>query len=158
MICLSGSPLTWVESFTYLGFSIATGKQHNDTEEIEKRLRELRIRANMVAARFYNASIDVKRLIFKTYFSQIYCLGLWIPGTAKLNSEAKVTLNNCLQKVFGIKGIDSMSQEFVRNGFLTWGELRRKSMHSLLERVASCPNEIIVSLFNSKTFYIIILL
>ena len=109
-----------MDNFNYLGFFIASGKRHNDTEEMEKRLRELRIRANMIALRFHHATIDIKKLIFTTYFSQIYCLGLWVPGTAKLHNKAKVTLNNCLRKVFNITGIVSILQEFVSRGILTW--------------------------------------
>jgi len=75
-VCLSGALLKWVDSFNYLGICIASGKRHYDTEEIEKRPRELRIRANMIASRFHHATSDMKKLIFTTYFSQIYCMGL----------------------------------------------------------------------------------
>jgi len=40
-------------------------------------------------------------------------------GMAKLNSKAKVTLNNCFRKVFGIIEIVSMSHEFVNKSFST---------------------------------------
>jgi len=67
-VYLSGALLKWVDSFNYLGFCIASGKRHNDTDEIEKRLRELRIRANMIASRFHHATSDIKRTNFYYIF------------------------------------------------------------------------------------------
>ena len=152
VICLYNTSLVWDTSFNYLGFNIATGKKHNDNLEIEKRLRKIRIRSNMLATRFSTTSELVKVSVFRTYFSTLYCLGLWIPGTAKMNNSAKVALNNCYRKFFGIRKIVSMSELFVNHGLVTEGVMRRRAVYSLLPRVTDNSNAIIQALY----FFIII--
>jgi len=78
----------------------------------KKRLRDLRIGANMLHSSFSKANECVKSRLFSTYFNQIYCLRLCIPVTKKLQDKARVTINNCFRKVFGKWGIFSVSREF----------------------------------------------
>jgi len=63
--------------------------------------------------------------------------------TKKLQDKARVTTNNCFEKVFGKWGIFSVSREFVSRNLTTWGGMRRNAVYSLLCRVANCNNDII---------------
>jgi len=77
VLCLGAEILCWDTIFNYLGFKIvATGRKHNDHLEMEKRLWELRVRYILLATRFYKASEAVKVLLVRTFFNNIYCLGL----------------------------------------------------------------------------------
>jgi len=66
-IFLGNTSLNWVDSFNYLGYTFTNKKQADDLE-IEKRLKEAKIRANVVGTRFRKASHDVKQLLFSTFF------------------------------------------------------------------------------------------
>jgi len=65
----------WVDAFDYLGFKISNASKNCDAAEMERRLRDIRIRANMLHARFSKASEYVQLQLFRTFFNQVYCLG-----------------------------------------------------------------------------------
>ena len=69
VLWLYNTSLVWDTSFNYLGFHIATGKKHNDHLEIEKRLREIRVRSNMLATRFSTTSDNVSPKYVRKEFS-----------------------------------------------------------------------------------------
>jgi len=73
IICLYSKPLQWVDSYCYLRYDMSSSVKHYDFKEIDKRCHALRVRANMLASRFLKVSDDVRKLLFKTYFSIIYC-------------------------------------------------------------------------------------
>jgi len=108
IICLNSKPLQRVDSYCYLGYDMSSSIKHYDFKEIDKRCHALRVRANMLASRFSKVSDDVKKLLFKTYFSTIYCSSLWIPQTQSCLQKVRVTHNDCfniLQNCF-ISGMD----------------------------------------------------
>jgi len=144
----------WVDAFDYLGFKISNASKNCDAAEIERRLRDMRVRANMLDARFSKASEYVHLQLFRTFFNQVYCLGLWVVGTKKYEQKAKVTLNNCFRRVFNKWGIFSVSHEFVIRGLQTWGEIRRSASYSLYTRIIQSDNEIVSAICNCATFTI----
>ena len=74
IISINSNNLLWVNNYCYLGYDMSSNFKHYDFNEIDKRCHC--VRANMLATRFSKVSEDVKKLLFKTYFSSIYCSSL----------------------------------------------------------------------------------
>jgi len=150
-IFLDNTSLNWVDSFNYLGYT-STNKKHADDLEIEKRLREAKIRANVVGTRFGKASHDVKQLLFSTFFSNFYCCSLWMPSN-RLLKQAKVAFNHCFRAVFRNYGRCSVSHEMVALNLLTFNGLRRKAIYSLWGRLIDSDNSIVTSIIYADSFH-----
>ena len=78
---------------------------YGDDDEIEKRMCKMRVQANVLGLRFAKASFKVKKKLFSTFFSTIYCIGLWVPSK-RIIRRVKVAHNNCFRAVF--KKMDSI--------------------------------------------------
>ena len=72
---LSGSNLLFVTQFKYLGHFIEDTLY--DDSDINRELRCLFTRANVLNRRFWRCSVDVKLGLFKTFCLCFYDLGLW---------------------------------------------------------------------------------
>ena len=74
-IYLNGNVLQYVNTYKYLGCIISNDLK--DDNDIKKTLRGIYARSNMLIRRFYNCSSSVKKLLFKTYCTNLYCAHLW---------------------------------------------------------------------------------
>ena len=78
-INFNGTKLKVENSVRYLGYDIQKVPYYNtdklnDTNEIVKRIRDLYKRANMLKCKFNVCSLKVKKYLFVTYVSTVYCL------------------------------------------------------------------------------------
>ena len=64
-----------VEKETYLGFIMNSCDKEDDT--ICKETRALCARGNMLLGKFGHCTVDVKKNLFMTYCSSLYCCSLW---------------------------------------------------------------------------------
>ena len=151
-IYLEGNELSWVDSYCYLGYDVYNMGKNTDEAEINKRCHAMRVRANVIARRFGKASDSVKKQLFQTYFSSIYCSSLWVPQTQKCVNKVRVTFNNCFRLIFGIYGAHSISHEFVSRGINMFQAVRRQGCFSLLRRVLFPKNDIIMCIINHVGF------
>jgi len=72
---LCGQYLENLESFKYLGHIINT-EQHAD-DDIQREMRKLFIRANILIRRFNKCSLSVKLELFRSYCLVMYDSALW---------------------------------------------------------------------------------
>ena len=68
---VNGSVLRNVEQEMYLGFIMTSRNDESDT--ISKETRALYARGNMLLSKFRHCTQDVKRNLFMTYCSSLYC-------------------------------------------------------------------------------------
>ena len=141
-----------MDTFCYLGYDITNKHSFSDDEEIEKRCQKMRVRASMVASRFKYACADVKKHLFVTYFSSIYCASLWVIPTHTLLHKAKVSYNNCFRIIFNIHGPHSISNELVSRNVNSFEATRRLCSFSLFRRILMHENEIVKTLVCNDTF------
>ena len=153
IISINSINLLWVNNYCYLGYDISSSFKNYDFNEIDKRCHSMRVRANMLASRFSKVSEDVKKLLFKTYFSSIYCSSLWIPQTQKCLQKIRVTFNDCFRIIFKVKSPHSISNELLRRGICNFEARRRICCFSLIKRVLFPKNEIVLDIVNCTTFY-----
>ncbi len=142
--------IPWSDNVKYLGYEISCWNR--DTNELMRRKRELYMQANLVASRFRSCNIGVKKYIFNTYFSNIYCASLWNPVCVKSLHAVKVAYNDSFRILFGYNRRCSASAMFVRNGICDFTAVRRRAVMSLLTRLARSSNPILINIFNSRMF------
>jgi len=149
---LKSSFLNWVNSYSYLGYQIDNSSKKYDDNEIQRKYYHIKVRANMLASRFSKTCEIVRRQLFLTYFSSIYCCSLWVTETQKVHNLVKVAYNNCFRILFKIRGPHSISNEFVNRRLNTFDRMRRRNCYSLCNRVMQSNNIVISSLVDNEDF------
>jgi hypothetical protein len=131
----------------YLGYSVGCKVKSkkvilSDETEIANRNRELYMRANMLRSNFYACSPEVKRKLFNTFFSSIYCSSLWLYDVKK-HDPIRVAYNNALRIIFNLKRSCSASEAFVSRRIGNFDFVLRKSAFSMKTRISDSDNVII---------------
>ena len=144
---LYDKPLIFVDSYKYLGAYINNSLK--DDIDIQRQIRSLYARANILARKFSNCSREVKINLFKAYCCNTYCSQLWSCAKVHTLSKLKVAYNNAFRIVFGFPKRYSASKMFVDNGVLSYGEFLRKEVHSFWKRLLNSENVIVKNSVNS---------
>ena len=84
----------------YLGYFLSEDKI--DDAEISKQIRTLYIRSNKLLRRFSYCTIDVKKELFRTYCSSLYCCSLWSDYRKATYKKLTVALNNIHRRLLGL--------------------------------------------------------
>jgi len=151
-IYMNQNVLTWVTQFNYLGYMFDSASKQQDKCEIEKRLRNMRIMGNVIATRFRHTSDSVKKILFSTYFSNLYCMPLWIMS-AKMLKTAQVAHNDCFRALFKIRGAHSISELFQNYELPNFKSILKSSVNSLITRLKSNDNDIVSAIVNCNSYY-----
>ena len=148
LVKFCGKNIQWAESVKYLGYDICCWDR--DKNELVKRKREIYMQANLVKSFFKKCSKNVKKYLFTTYFSSIYCASLWCPNNNDALRSLKVAYNDSCRIIFGYSRRHSASAMFCENGIKDFDTIRRTSIYSLIRRLCTTDNEILREIFNSN--------
>ena len=110
-IVLSGKRLTFVLKFKYLGHVISDNL--SDNNDILNQNRKLCARGNVLGRKYKAANVDVKKSLFQTFCSNIYCMTLWSSFTILNMDTLRVNFNNILRRMLNIPSYASASHMFV---------------------------------------------
>ena len=111
--------------------------------------RKLCARGNMVARKYKSCTIDVKRQLFLTFYSMIYCCSLWVNFKMVTINRIRVNYNNILRTMVNIPSFTSASQLFNVLDLKGFQELRRRACYSLMTRVQGSMNSLVRTIINS---------
>ena len=139
VVSLAGTPIPNITSVKYLGVILTENLR--DDEEILKQTRTLYAQGNVMLRKFGCCSTEVKKTLFQSYFTNVYCCPL-----------SKVAYNNITHRLLGYHYRDSASEMFVTNNLDSVKVLLRKHMYNLKVRIESSENDILKSICDS--FYI----
>ena len=141
------------DTVKYLGYLISSKKKNRsiilcEEPEIKLRIRELYMRSNMIRCYFSKCSREVKKLLFNTYFSTIYCSSLWEINVKK-HDHLMIAYNDALRIIFGLHRWCSASAAFVKEriGNLTF--VRRTAVFSLRSRIENTDNVILKAIYSA---------
>jgi hypothetical protein len=108
---VDGVSLPFVQQFKYLGHIIAS--EMYDDDDIQREIRSMFIRTNVLARKFWNCSNFVKVQLFKSYCLCMYDVALWTRYRIGKLSKLHSCYNRCIKTFFKYKRRDSMSQILV---------------------------------------------
>ena len=140
-VILSGTLLPIVERYEYLGYTVCDSQV--DDEEMMKRMRKLYSTGNMTINKFRNCSENVKIMMFKTYFSNIYCCSLWSNYTVNTFGRLKVAHNSIFRSLMNQARNVSISAYFVTCYVNNFNNLLRSNAYSFFNRVVRSNNTLV---------------
>ena len=111
--------------------------------------RKLCARGNMIARKFKSCSIDVKRQLFISFCSSIYCCCLWSNFRLLTLNRIRVNYNNILRSLVCVPRFTSASQLFSALDLKGFQELRRRACYSLMTRLHKSKNTLVSTVINS---------
>jgi len=105
---LEGCSLQFAKMFKYLGHMITDSL--SDDDDMQREIRNLFTRTNILVRRFGKCSVVVKIVLFKAYCISLYDAGLWVRYKQGSLNKLLNCYNKCLKLVFGYKRRDSVTQ------------------------------------------------
>ena len=143
-IKLSGVALEYVDEFQYLGHIITAGC--NDDKDVAKQTRRQNAVGNMLIRKFSFAPKEAKIQLFKSYCYPIYCNALWRNFFQYSMRKLTVSYNDTFRRLMQVPRSTSASRIFAENQSDHIKVLFRKAALSLMTRVMSSSNEILIAI------------
>ena len=147
-IYLGTEKLSFVDTFNYLGHTISC--DFKDDDDMRKEMRKLCYRGNCLVRTFNFCTNDVKSTLFKSYCYSLYCSSLWSCFKRATFQRLKVNYNNIMRRLMQVPPFSSASFLFGSLGVKTVQELIRTNQYSLMRRIESSANSLIVLLNSSE--------
>jgi len=143
---LGSLPLQFVSEFKYLGHMITNDL--SDDNDIQREVRNLFVRTNILARRFSRCSMPVKVMLFRAYCISLYDAALW--KTYKKGSLHKLSscYNKCIKIFFKYRRGDSMTQILFDIGLPSFNTIVVNSALVFARCYANCSNSIIKHLYS----------
>ena len=88
----------------------------------------------------YHCSIDIKLLLFRSYYTPSYCSHLWINFNKATYNKLRVAYNNVYRRILGYSRRDSASNMCVTNRIDNFDTLIKKNVYNFPSRVQSILN------------------
>ena len=150
-VLLYGKPLQFVSTKKYLGYIVSSSGE--DKADIQRQLRCVYARANLIARNFRHCSQNVKCTLFKSFLYSMYCINVWCNYSTKQISTLKVAYHNALRLIFDLKRDVSISHNFVIRNILNFTSLQRKLLFTFCERLMDSKNTVIYSCVHSDSYF-----
>ena len=144
-----GTTISRVRHKNYLGYIIS-----GDNQAITKEKRGIYARGNMLHRKLKACNNEVKKKLFVSYCTSLYCSAVWSTYAPKrVMEEIHIAHNDAYRLLFKLpRGLISVSQHFVTAGIPNFTMIRRRHMYSLYKRILSSSNVIINAITDPFTF------
>ena len=149
-ICIDNKAMELVQNVKYLGVNICDNC--TDDQSILNCVRGLYMRGNQIKSNFKHCDREVKLQLFWSYCSSLYCCALLSNFNQVSYRKVKVCHNNIFRFVCNCHGRGSISMNFVNLNVPNLDVIRRKLTLSLLKRLITSVNELLVTITNSSFF------
>ena len=132
---LAGSILTFVEHFKYLGHII--DNHLNDDIDINREIKNLFLRTNLLHNRFKRCSLPVKINLFRTFCICFYDTALWSNYSNTAISKFRSCYHKCLKFFFNYMKYSSVTQMLLEIGLPSFNTL----IHNYSIKFCACLRE-----------------
>ena len=143
---VDGSVLKIVKEEKCLGVIIRNNG--DDGTAIDKEIRSLYSRGNMICRKFKSCCDEVKRQLYISFCSSFYCCSLWSSYSVSSLRSLNVAHNNVFRNLFRLPRIISISSCFVERNVPCFKIIRRKLVFSMYRRILESKNQLIMALIN----------
>ena len=147
---LNKSQLTFVDKVKYLGHVITSCLY--DDSDIDRQIRSLYCRSNMLVKKFGKCSDFVKCFLFKSFCSNMYCCSLWSKNHLYKSHRLYVTYNNAIRRFLHLPRRCSASQMYVMTNIPSPLCIIRKNCFSIYSRVSMSQKDLVRKLFIVNVF------
>ena len=111
---VGNTALKFVSKFKYLGNIITDDLQHD--ADIEREIKSLFVRCNILISRFKYCSGQVKVKLFQTYCLCLYNPGLWHSFNKGTMHRFYSRYNKCVKRFFGFAKYSSLTSALLLTG------------------------------------------
>ena len=146
----SGKVLNVKSSHKYLGVFIHDGLK--DDTDINRELRGIYARGNVLIKIFILCTESVKMKLFKSYCNSFYSSQLWCNFNQSSIKKLHVAYNNVFHKLMRLETGVSISAEFVKSSVDGFRAVIRKLIHNFRCRVLNSNNILVQCISNSVYF------
>ena len=148
---VNGSTLRNVEKEMYLDFIMTS--RNDESVTINKETKALYARGNMLLSKFRHCTHDVKKNLFMTYCSSLYCCSIWSAYDNSTLRSIHVVIMMFLEScMFHLPRYIKVSNICVKQNIPSFPVLRRKLVYSMYKRVLSSSNSPIQAFVDSNFF------
>jgi len=123
--------LQFVKEFKYLGHMITDNL--TDDADIQREIRNLFVRTNILRRRFHKCSMAVKCKLFKAYCICLYDAALWNIYNKGSLRKLSSCYNKCVKLFFGFKRYDSVTKVLIETGMPSFDTVLHNS-HVIFSR------------------------
>ena len=145
MFSIGSTQVQFVPVFKYLGHMI-TNDLSDDTD-IQREMRNMFYRTNLLIRRFHCCSVNVKIMLFRAYCLCLYDAALWKRYNKYTISKMISCYNKCIKLFFGFKRRDSMTGILLELGLPSFNTLLNNSYSIFAKSCISSMNGIIMHLY-----------
>lgn len=135
--------LDYVDSFKYLGYMITNTIQ--DDKDIEREIRNLFVRTNVLMSKFKMCSRSVKIQLFKSFVICLYGSALWKNFSNGTIHKFKSSYNRCIKLFFGYARSYSVTSILLETGLPSCDTLLHNSRVSFNLTLSQTANSVLKS-------------
>jgi len=138
--------LQFVVEFKYLGHIIL----HNmsDNADIDREIRNMFFRANILVRKFSKCSVTVKIQLFKSFCINLYGSALWHQYSARTLYRLQSCYNKCMKILFGYRKHYSVTTTLLELQLPSFHTVLLNSMSVFRGMWAKCNNSIVQFLYS----------
>jgi len=108
----------YVTQFKYLGHIITHSR--SDDDDIQREIRSMFVRCNILIRKFHNCSKHVKVKLFRSYCLCFYDIALWTSFTVCTLCKFRSCYNRCVKLFFGYKNVTHVCVRFMLFSFFLY--------------------------------------
>jgi hypothetical protein len=138
---LNGSSLQFVQCFKYLGHLIT--HDLTDDDDIQREVRNMFYRTNMLLRKFKKCSVDVKLTLFRAYCISIYDAALWKRYGKTMLAKLRSCYHKCMKIFFGYNRRYSVTNMLFELGLPSFTTLLVNGSVTLDHAKRFCPNGLV---------------
>jgi hypothetical protein len=138
---LSGCKLNFVKQFRYLGHIIENSL--DDNCDINRELKCLYTRTNILIRRFSRCSTTVKIKLFRTYCICLYDAALWNNFTKKSLAQLATSYYKCMKMFFNLDKYSSVTNMLLQLGLPSFNTLMHNYKLSLYNQTITSSNQLV---------------
>ena len=105
--------------------------------------RTLYTRSNKLLRMFSYCTVDVKKELFRSYCSSLYCRALWSDYCKATSRKLTVAFNNINRRLLGLPWRCSASAMYANHDLPNLDTVIRRSLYGFIQRLSVSQNSIV---------------
>ena len=140
---LAGYCISYVCQFKYLGHII--NNRLTDDDDIDREIKNLFVRTNILLRKFNNCSNSVKSILFKSGCLCFYDIALWRYYKTGSIERFRSCYNRCAKLLFGYKRHDSLTMLLLNHSIPSFDTILHNAQCVLQRCCYNCNNIVLHS-------------